>query len=101
MGKGKLLDNRAVNWGKNQEPIAKKRYKAYIKLKNKQNVTVEDMGLVLCAHCSYIGASPDGLVNCETNKYLIEVKCPVLDACKDKTFCCYVDENDNVQLKKS
>lgn len=76
LGKGKPLENRAVNWGKHQKPIAKKRYKAYIKLKNKQNVTVEDMGLVLCAHCSYIGASPAGLVNCERNKYLIEVKCP-------------------------
>lgn len=65
-----------MHWGIKQEPIAKKRYKAYMKLKKKQNVIVEDMGLVLCAQCSYIGASPDGLVKSDTNRYLLEVKCP-------------------------
>ena len=75
-GQGKPLENNAVHWGIKQETIAKKRDKAYMKLKKKQNVNVEDMGLVLCAQCSYIGASPDGLVKSDTNMYLLEVKCP-------------------------
>ena len=74
IGQGKPLKNNAVHWGIKQEPIAKKRYEAYWKLKKKQNVNVEDMGLVLCAQCSYIGASPDGLVKSDTNRYLLEVK---------------------------
>ena len=57
IGQGKPVENNAVHWGIKQKPIAKKRYKAYLKLKKKQNVIVEDMGLVLCAQCSYIGAS--------------------------------------------
>jgi hypothetical protein len=108
LGKSKPFDNSAVNWGRNQEPIAKKRYKTYMKLKNKHNVSVEDMDLVLCTYCSYLGASPDGLIVSEPHKYLIEVICPykwrqstILDACNDKALCCYVDENGSVHLKKS
>ena len=66
------------------------------------------MGLVLYTHCSYLGASPDGLVKFEKHKYLLEVNCPfkwrqftILEACKDKTFCCYVDDTNTIQLKKS
>lgn len=108
MGQGKPLENSVVHWGIKQEPIAKKRYKAYMKLKKKQNVIVEDMGLVLYPHCSYLGASPDGIVTFETHKYILEVKCPfkwrqctILEACKDKTFCCYIDDTNTIQLKKS
>lgn len=67
-----------MHWVIKQEPIAKKRYKAYMKLKKKQNVIVEDMGLVLCAQCSYIGASPDGLVKSDTNRYLFGSKVSLL-----------------------
>ena len=93
IGQGKPLENNAVHLGIKQEPIAKKRYEAYWKLKKKQNVNVEDMGLVLCAQCSYMCASPDGLVKSDTNRYLLEVKCPykwrqctILEVCKDKNF---------------
>lgn len=79
-----------------------------MKLKKKQNVIVEDMGLVLYTHCSYLGANPDDLVKFETHKYLLEVKCPfkrrqctILEACKDKTFCCYIEDTNTIQLKKS
>lgn len=79
-----------------------------MKLKKKQNVIVEDIGLVLYTLCSYLGANPDDLVKFETHKYLLEVKCPfkrrqctILEACKDKTFCCYIDDTNTIQLKKS
>jgi hypothetical protein len=79
-----------------------------MKLKNKQNVRVEDMGLVLSTYCFYLGASPDGLLICEPHIYLIDVKCPykwrqstILDAYNDKEFCFYVDENRSAQLKKN
>lgn len=108
MGQGKPLENSAVHWGIKQKPIAKKRYKAYMKLKKKQNVIVEDMGRVLYTHCSYLGASPDGIVKFKTHKYILELKCSfkwrqctILEACKDKTFCCYIDDTNTIQLKKS
>lgn len=40
--------------------------------------------------------------------YLIEIKCPykwrkksLHDACKDKEFCCFLDDNNEIQLKKN
>lgn len=108
LGENKSFDNSAVAWGRKQEPIAKKRYKAYKKLKENKTVHVSDIGLELCIDYSYIGASPDGLVSCCSDQYLIEVKCPykwrkstLIEACKDKQFCCYVDDNGTIQLKKN
>jgi len=47
-------------------------------------------------------------VSCGSDQYLIEVKCPykwrkgsILEACKDKDFCCFVDDNGNIELKKN
>lgn len=102
------LEMPALKWGRKMEPIAKKRYKAFKKLKFNQNVTVMEKGLYISSTCGYLGASPDGLVKNGDEFYLIEVKCPykyrfqtVDDACKDKSFCCFLDENNNVQLKQS
>jgi len=90
------------------EPIAKKRYKAFNKLKFKQNVTIMKKGLFICSTYGFLGASPDGLVRTGGESYLIEVKCPykyrfqtIEDACKDNSFCCFLDDDNNVQLKRS
>ena len=54
-----------------------------------------------------IGASPDGKVQTQTNPdpYLLEIKCPfkwridtIIEACKAKDICCYLDPNNEVQL---
>lgn len=79
-----------------------------MKLKKKQNVIVEDMGLVLYLYCFYLGVSFDGIVKFEIYKYILEVKCffkwrqcIILEVCKDKIFCCYIDDINIIQLKKS
>lgn len=43
LGESKSFDNSAVAWGRKQEPIAKKRYKAYKKLKEGKIVHVSNM----------------------------------------------------------
>jgi len=92
------------------EQIAKKRYIAYKKIKENQRVNISECGLVLSFEETYIGASPDGLVTCgsDIDPYLIEVKCPyrlrnatVMQAFTGKDFCCYVDANNNIQLKNN
>ncbi|KAJ8303401.1 hypothetical protein KUTeg_019797, partial [Tegillarca granosa] len=42
----------------------------------------------------------------ESEKYLIEIKCPykwrhamITDTCKDKNFYCYIDSNNKIRLK--
>ena len=108
LGENKSFENSAVTWGRKQEPIAKKRYIAYKKLKENKKVKISDMGLVLCNNYSYIDSSPDGLVSCESEQYFIEVKCPfkwrnnkIIEACEDKEFCCFIDDKGEIQLKKN
>jgi len=110
LGQSNSFDNSAVAWGRKHEPIAKKRYIAYNKLKENQRVNISECGLVFSFEETYIGASPDGLVTCgsDIDPYLIEVKCPyrwrnatVIQACKDKDFSCYVDAHNNIQLKNN
>ena len=51
-----------------------------------------------------IGTSPDGKVQTQTNPvpYLVEIKWrndTIIEACKAKDICCYLDSNNEVQLK--
>lgn len=107
-GETKSFDNEALAWGRKQEMVAKKRYKAHMKLKQKKNVKVLEKGLVVCTSWSYVGASPDGVVSSEERTVLLEIKCPykwrkskILDACKDDDFYCTSDENGNISLKSN
>ena len=52
LGESKSFENSAVTWGRKQEPIAKKRYIVYKKLKENKKVQISDMGLVLCNNYS-------------------------------------------------
>lgn len=52
--------------GLSKNPLLKK-VQSLHEIKEKQNVIVEDMGLVLYTHCSYLGASPDGIMRFETH----------------------------------
>jgi len=104
-------DNRvqSLKWGRTKEPIAKKKFIAYKKLKYKETVKVQDCGIFLSKNKCYLGASPDGIITSDSEKRLLEIKCPykwrnssVSGACKDKTFYCFMDDtNGQIQLKKS
>ena len=51
---------------------------AYVKsMNNHQNFTCKQSGLVISASHPYIGASPDGIINCDCcGLHVLEVKCP-------------------------
>jgi putative phage-type endonuclease len=59
--------NAAMQWGTDQEPIARAEYEAL------RGVFVEEMGFATHPTIEFAGASPDGLVG---NDGLIEIKCP-------------------------
>lgn len=76
-----------------------------MRLYGKEKISVRNCGLFL--HQSFIafGASPDGIVQKNTNTYLIEIKCSfkwrnstILEACKSPDFYCYLDSNNKIQL---
>ena len=59
--------NAAMQWGTDQEPIARAEYEAL------QGVFVEEMGFAAHPTIESSGASPDGLIGSDG---LIEIKCP-------------------------
>tara|TARA_R110000868_G_scaffold265665_2_gene524575 strand:+ start:469 stop:1092 length:624 start_codon:yes stop_codon:yes gene_type:complete len=64
---GESYTNSAMQWGTDQEPLARAAYEAA------QNVLVDETGFVIHPKIQEAGASPDGLVGMFG---LIEIKCP-------------------------
>jgi len=64
---GENYTNAAMQWGTDQEPLARAAYEAA------QDVLVDETGFVIHPRISEAGASPDGLVGIFG---LIEIKCP-------------------------
>jgi putative phage-type endonuclease len=64
---GESYTNTAMQWGTDQEPLARAAYEAA------QDVLVDETGFVIHPRISEAGASPDGLVGMFG---LIEIKCP-------------------------
>jgi putative phage-type endonuclease len=64
---GDSFTNAAMQWGTDQEPLARAAYEAT------QNVLVDETGFVIHPRIQEAGASPDGLVGMFG---LIEIKCP-------------------------
>jgi len=59
--------NAAMQWGVDQEPLARAAYESY------QNVLVDEIGFVVHSTILQSGASPDGLVR---DLGMVEIKCP-------------------------
>jgi putative phage-type endonuclease len=64
---GESYNNAAMQWGTDQEPLARAAYEAA------KDVLVDEVGFVVHPTISNAGASPDGLVS---DDGLIEIKCP-------------------------
>jgi len=64
---GESYNNAAMQWGTDQEPLARAAYEAA------KNVLVDEIGFVIHDTIVNAGASPDGLVG---EDGLIEIKCP-------------------------
>jgi hypothetical protein len=98
-------------YGRKHEPIARRKYIAFKKLKQNERVSVHECGIFICKKNGFLGASPDGLVASKSDtcrEWVLEIKCSfkwrhrtIKDACRDKTFCCEVNNENDIQLKKS
>ncbi|XP_078681473.1 uncharacterized protein LOC144916267 [Branchiostoma floridae x Branchiostoma belcheri] len=93
----------AIKYGNRMEPIARQAYIAAMKSKGHKELTVEETGLVVMKDHIYIGASPDGLVECkccDPPNGLLEIKCPLSIAHSDpKTNTPkYLLDNDGVLI---
>ena len=67
----------AIKYGRDTEPEAKSAYKKLLRDQHR-NFSVTVSGLFVLPDKIYIGASPDGLVNCDCcGNGLLEVKCPL------------------------
>ena len=99
----------ALNWGKMQEPVAKKQYIAWHRLHHKHiGVSCEDTGLWISTECPYVAASPDGIVKCkQCGTGLLEIKNPYTHRLVDikslstKNSSCLSMENGVLQLRRS
>lgn len=64
---GESYNNAAMQWGTDQEPLARAAYEAA------KDVLVDEVGFIVHPTINAAGASPDGLVG---DDGLIEIKCP-------------------------
>ena len=83
----------ALRWGRVNEERAFKEYEAFM-LENHVNFTVRHSGLCLHADYPFLGASPDGVTNCQCcGEGLLEIKCTFKyrhvhpNTIRDTTFC--------------
>lgn len=76
MGSDTPVKTPAMEYGNKNEPVARALYVEAIK-ENHSGLQVRTCGLHVLQDHPYIGASPDGLVDCECHPPgLIEIKCP-------------------------
>ena len=73
---GKNLKTKATQWGCSHEKDAISRYTIIQKSKH-ERLRVDPSGFVICTEYSFLGATPDSMINCECcGKGTLEVKCP-------------------------
>ncbi|EFX67064.1 hypothetical protein DAPPUDRAFT_331416 [Daphnia pulex] len=101
----------ATKWGKDNE---KKALKVWVKKLKSESLhtafSIDDAGLTIYQSHPFLAASPDAIFNCPCHgRAVVEVKCPfkhanekILTAArKDKDFCLYVTESEELALKKN
>lgn len=96
----------ALLYGINMEDEARQAYIKEVKQRKHQNTQVRTSGLTVLPNKAYIGASPDGLVDCACcGKGLLEIKCPIsiADSAPNENNLKYLKTNDkgDVNLSKS
>ena len=100
------FSNASVKWGRDHEPAARKKY-ILVKKAAGHKISVTETGLYVQKDIPFLGASPDGLVNDDDQKGVLEVKCPfkyrfskIAEGTKDPQFCCKLN-GDKIQLKQN
>ncbi len=86
-----LFKSRATQWGCEHEDQARKIYQKEMRKKH-ANLTLSKNGLIISPSYPFMGASPDGIIECSCCGYgVLEIKCPY--SCRDKTLQERVDES--------
>lgn len=98
-------------WGKDNE---KKALKVWVKKLKSESLhtgfSIDDAGLTIYQSHPFLAVSPDAIFNCPCHgRAVVEVKCPfkhanekILNAArKDKDFCLYFTESEELALKKN
>ncbi|XP_060785079.1 uncharacterized protein LOC132891482 isoform X2 [Neoarius graeffei] len=96
----------ATRWGCSHEETAREKYVKHYSQCHR-DFTVQECGLFLSKEYPYLGASPDGIVECTCcGKGCVEIKCPCcvkdedMDVSEKSTFCLGKDDEGNLFLKK-
>ena len=92
----------AITYGQENEKRAWSQYKT-LSLQEHQNFVIQNTGLHINAEFPYLGASPDGLIQCDCHgRGLLEIKCPhnyryeLKNWQQDKTF--RIDGNYQINI---
>ncbi|GFS86420.1 uncharacterized protein TNCV_4519271 [Trichonephila clavipes] len=73
---GMSFSNAAIDWGKNQEAVAKQQFLTYLSDQHVNGMLLP-CGLLVHKENIFLGATPDGLVMCDCcETALLEIKCP-------------------------
>ena len=89
------FSTKATRWGCKHEKVAQEIYYNTSKSKH-NNLCLTESGLVISSQWPFIGASPDGVINCTCcGQGVLEIKCPYCHrendlrtaAAKDNQFC--------------
>ena len=98
----------ATRWGCEHEGRARKAYQIEI-TRFHESLTISDSGLNIDPRWPYLGASPDGIVDCKCCGIgVCEIKCPyayrnstIAEAAGQKNFCLKKDKFGKIHLDKS
>ena len=99
----------ATDYGIKKEKEALSYLECYLKQEH-TDVIIKESGLIRSTEYPFLGASPDGILNCSCclKDYIIEIKCPfkcetqtTIDLAKtDKTFCMEYRNDGKYYLKR-
>ncbi len=106
--------SKSTSWGCKHEKKVRQVYTKKM-LENHRDFSVSDSGLMINPKWPFLGASPDGVVNCYCcNRGVVEIKCPychrnydIVESTIDKKFClkknecgiCYLDMTHSYYYK--
>ncbi|XP_078661228.1 uncharacterized protein LOC144905429 [Branchiostoma floridae x Branchiostoma belcheri] len=96
----------SLKYGRLLEPVARKSYTALQREKGHQNLDVTECGLFVDPQKIFLGATPDGLVQCTCcGEGLLEIKCPRTSAMEQpsasNTNFLKLSENGDTRLKQN
>lgn len=95
----------ALKYGRFMEPVARRKYKCILLQRKHQDLKVVETGLYIDTKRSYLGSSPDGIIECSCcGSGVLEIKCPLsiahtIPSHENLTYL--VKEGSNITLQRN